>query len=108
MLAPRDHGLFARYLDGLATEAEAAELSQRLRADAEAAAAFAHACRLDASLGDHFRQEKGASEVSATLERLGAGRRTWRRVASIAAGIAAAILIALSSALWLRPARPPN
>ncbi|MBM4042481.1 MAG: hypothetical protein FJ290_28650, partial [Planctomycetes bacterium] len=106
MSDPRDHALFARYLDGLATEAEGAELGRRLAADPACARAFAEASRLDASLGAHFRQEKGQSDVRAVLQRIQAGR-TRRRIALFAATAAAALLIVLTPALWLRPAAPP-
>jgi len=89
--------LIAKYLDRMASEAEVAELSRRLREDPRAADAFARACRLDAWLSRRFRHEKEGQHVAAALEALEWGRRRhWRglRWAGVAAAAAAVALLA--------------
>ena len=59
--------LIQKYLDGMASEAELAELERRLVSDEEFARALAAAARLDANLHAHFRRQYKMDQVAALL-----------------------------------------
>jgi len=85
-----DDELIARYLNGLASVEERAELDRRIAASPEAADAFARASRLDQALGRHFHEEEAISRVQVRIRRLRLRRRLiW------AAAAAAALLAVL-------------
>jgi ferric-dicitrate binding protein FerR (iron transport regulator) len=97
--------LIVKYLDRAATDAEAAELTRRLREDPDAADAFARACRQDAWLSRRFREQKNGEHFRAALEeaeRKGQQRRRGgRRFAwAAAAGVAAAAVTVLCWAVF--------
>lgn len=109
----RHRELIARYLDGAASEAEAAELSRLVEADPLAAQALAEAGRLDAWLERHFRQTMSNGRARAVVERIeadllpparGAGLAPWARWLTSWAVLAAAAVLAIGVlALWLWP-----
>jgi ferric-dicitrate binding protein FerR (iron transport regulator) len=67
-MADRAHELIQKYLDGLASEAELAELEELLASDAEVAGAFADAARLHAGLEAYFRKQYKIDQVAALLD----------------------------------------
>mgnify|MGYP000642788976 CR=1 FL=1 len=111
--ANRHRELIARYLDGAASEAEAAELSRLVEADPRAAEALAGAGRLDAWLEQLFRQTTSNGKARAVVERIeadllppaqGAGAALWARWLTSWAALAAAAVLAIGVlALWLWP-----
>lgn len=81
--------LIRRYLDGLATEAEVAELDRLIAADPAAADAFARASRRDHALESVFREERDVTSVRDRIRRASPTRRRW--IAAAAAGLIAAL-----------------
>ncbi|MSR59503.1 MAG: hypothetical protein EXS05_17985 [Planctomycetaceae bacterium] len=63
----RSHALIQRYLDGVSSEAELAELEQLLATDLQFASAFAEASRLHAGLEGYFRKQYKIDQVAALL-----------------------------------------
>jgi ferric-dicitrate binding protein FerR (iron transport regulator) len=104
----RVHELIHKHLDQIATEAELAELSRLLIADAEAAQAFARASRTDALLADHHREEGDISQATLGFEKQSA-RQRWRRRARWLAplAVAAAVLLAVGFGWLFWPAPAP-
>ncbi len=82
------------YLDQIATEGDLAQLERLLQEDPQAAAIFANAVRLDASLADHFGPVSTMLDMSAALRPHRPALRRW-------AAVAAAVLIVTSVALVL-------
>jgi len=106
---PPDRELIGKYLDRAATDAEAAELTRRLREDPDAADAFARACRRDAWLSTRFREQKDGGYLRPVLKEVERNRRQrhrfWRRVAWAAAAVAA-VATALVGRVVLLPSYP--
>lgn len=63
----RGHELIQKYLDGLNSESELAELERLLATDPEVAQAFAEMARLHANLQDYFRKQYKMDQVAALL-----------------------------------------
>jgi hypothetical protein len=66
-LTERSQELIHKYLEGLASEADIAELEGLLSSDADVAAEFAAAARLEAGLASYFRQQYKIDQVAALL-----------------------------------------
>ncbi len=66
-LSDRSQELIHKYLEALASESEIAELEGLLASDAEVAAEFAAAARLEAGLASYFRQQYKIDQVAALL-----------------------------------------
>jgi ferric-dicitrate binding protein FerR (iron transport regulator) len=110
--------LIARYIDGLATDAEAADLGRILVADPETAREFAEMTRIDKRLDLHFRKTRALTDASRHVQAsrfgLHASRRRGRRVGSLRRSFvwwaaAAALLAAAGGAaiyMWNRSQRP--
>ncbi len=98
----RTRVLGQRYLDGLASAAELAELEQLLQGDPVAADAFARLSRLEADLSAQFSEEPPRLRESAVLEAIERHHRRrfwWWRGLRLA--VAAGLLLLLSgSLLW--------
>ena len=112
--------LIQNYLDQIATESELAELQRLIVESPKAAADFANAVRLDASLANHFGEKRRMIDLSAVLDSeteagISAVSKVRPRVASVPArkwfAAAAAVLLVASVAIvfWLsgRGDRPP-
>ncbi|HEX7899468.1 MAG TPA: glycoside hydrolase family 48 protein [Planctomycetota bacterium] len=80
--------LIDRYLDGIATPEEIAELDRRLAADPAFADRFARASRRDQALAVQFQVDAGAARFRAFAPR----RRVWIAAAAAAAVLAAFLL----------------
>ena len=63
----RSRELIQKYLEGIASGEELTELETLLTSEAEVADAFVEAVRLDAALGDFFRQQYKMDQVAALL-----------------------------------------
>ena len=104
--------LIQNYLDQIATESELAELQRLIVESPKAAADFADAVRLEASLADHFGEKRRMIDMSAVLDSeteagISAVSMVRPRVASTTArtwfAAAAAVLLVASIAIvfWL-------
>jgi ferric-dicitrate binding protein FerR (iron transport regulator) len=96
--------LIDKYLDKVASEAEAEELARRLREDPVAADAFARACRLDGWLGERFREQRDGGHLKPVLDEV--ERNTRRRRSLRRSAIWAAAGAALIAAGWMLLHRP--
>jgi ferric-dicitrate binding protein FerR (iron transport regulator) len=105
----RTHILGQRYLDGLASAAEWAELEALLQSSPEAADAFARLSRLEADLSAQFSEELPRLRETAVLlaiEREQRRRRWWGHGMRVA--FAASLLLMFSGSLlwWLGQPMP--
>jgi len=110
MSNPSLNSLTDRYLNGLATPEDLADLERRLCADRESAGAFAFSVRLETNLVEQFRQQACVPRAETILKiihgrthRLTGHRRLW---ASLAA--AAGLVLVVGAALWQALGEPPT
>ncbi len=90
--------LIRSYLDGIATEAELAELDRLIAADPAVADAFARASRRDHALESVFREDR---DISSVRDRIRRASPAWRRFRWI--GVAAAAVLVATIGFTLLP-----
>jgi ferric-dicitrate binding protein FerR (iron transport regulator) len=98
----RTRELGQRYLDGVASPAERAELEQLLQGSPAAADAYARLARLDTDLSAHFSEEPGRLREAAVFEAIERHqrRRRWLGRGVRLALAASLLLLAAGPLLW--------